>query len=59
MFIVSYEVEFLLFSECGTFTIFSLHNKWTVNLHKYNDDTELVNTCETLLNCVAVAAHDC
>ena len=43
------KLNFCFFSECITFTIFSLRNKWTVNLHKYNDDTELLNSCETLL----------
>jgi len=43
------KLNFFAFLECGTFTIFSLHNKWTGNLHKYNDDTELLNNSETLL----------
>jgi len=48
------KLNFYCFSECGTLSIklFSLHNKWTgnfTNLHKYNDDTELLNSCEALL----------
>jgi len=43
------KLNFCFIFRSGTFTIFSLHNKWTGNLHKYNDDTELLNNCETLL----------
>jgi len=58
------KLNFCFFSECGTFTMFSLHNKWTGNLHKYNDGTESNRTGKQLWdiasqfqNCVAVTAH--
>ena len=36
MLIVSSDSDFLLLYQCGTFITFSLHNKWTANLHNYN-----------------------